>query len=243
VGSGTQKIETKLQSIFPRARILRIDSDSTARKEALPKALGQFRRREWDILIGTQMISKGLDFPEVTLVGLLQSDLSLNVPDFRANERTFQLISQVAGRAGRSEKPGEVILQTFCPQNDTIRWAQHAQFEDFAEEEMKLRQQFGYPPYRHIIRHLLRGKDAMETAHCAEIWGNYLRQQLDWEHIELRGPVSSSIEKIQNYYRHTLFFFVTNVSKILPILLRLRESFPWNRHVIDFWDVDPVDMS
>jgi primosomal protein N' (replication factor Y) len=243
VGSGTQKVENKLQNIFPQARIARIDSDMVSRKDSLSQILDQFRRRDSDILIGTQMISKGLDFPDVTLVGLLQGDLSLHIQDFRASERTFQLISQVAGRAGRGEKAGEVVLQTFLPQSNVIRWAQQAQFENFAEEELKLRQQFGYPPYRHIIRHLLRGKDANETAGCAAAWGNYLRQHIDLEQVDLRGPTSSSIEKIQNYYRHTLFFFVTNVSKTLPILLQLRESFPWNRSVIDFWDVDPVDMS
>jgi primosomal protein N' (replication factor Y) len=243
VGSGTQKVEDRLKAIFPVARILRVDSDNTARKDSFQNIWKQFQSQEWDILIGTQMISKGLDFPNVTLVGLLQGDLSLQVQDFRANERTFQLISQVAGRAGRGHKPGEVILQTFLPQSNIIRWAQHAQFEDFAEEELRLRQQFGYPPYRHIIRHLLRGKDATETAHLAELWGNYLHQHLHATEIELRGPTSSSIEKIQNYYRYTLFFFVANVSRALAILLQLREAFPWNTHVMDFWDVDPVDMS
>jgi primosomal protein N' (replication factor Y) len=243
VGSGTQKVEDRLKAIFPVARILRVDSDNTARKDSFQNIWKQFQSQEWDILIGTQMISKGLDFPNVTLVGLLQGDLSLQVQDFRANERTFQLISQVSGRAGRGHKPGEVVLQTFLPQSNIIRWAQHAQFEDFAEEELRLRQQFGYPPYRHIIRHLLRGKDAIETAHLAELWGNYLHQHLHTSEIELRGPTSSSIEKIQNYYRYTLFFFVANVSKTLALLLQLRETFPWNTHVMDFWDVDPVDMS
>ncbi|MDR2419731.1 MAG: primosomal protein N' [Puniceicoccales bacterium] len=243
VGSGTQKVEDRLKAIFPTAKILRVDSDNTAQKNSSQDIWKQFQSQEWDILIGTQMISKGLDFPNVTLVGLLQGDLSLQVQDFRSNERTFQLISQVAGRAGRGEKEGEVVLQTFLPQSNIIRWAQHAQFEDFAGEELKLRQQFGYPPYRHIIRHLLRGKDATETAHWAESWGSFLQKHLPTAEIELRGPTSSSIEKIQNYYRYTLFFFVVNVSKALPILLQLREAFPWNVHVLDFWDADPVDMS
>jgi primosomal protein N' (replication factor Y) len=242
-GSGTQKVEDRLKAIFPTAKILRMDSDNTARKDFSQNIWKQLQSQEWDILIGTQMISKGLDFPNVTLVGLLQGDLSLQVQDFRASERTFQLISQVAGRAGRGEKEGEVVLQTFLPQSSIIRWAQHTQFEDFAEEELRLRQQFGYPPYRHIIRHLLRGKDAIETAHWAELWGNYLRQHLQETEVELRGPTSSSIEKIQNYYRYTLFFFVANVSKALPIFLQLREAFSWNTHVMDFWDVDPLDMS
>jgi primosomal protein N' (replication factor Y) len=243
VGSGTQKVEDRLKAIFPTAKILRVDSDNTAQKNSSQDIWKQFQSQEWDILIGTQMISKGLDFPNVTLVGLLQGDLSLQVQDFRSNERSFQLISQVSGRAGRGEKKGEVVLQTFLPQSSIIRWAQHAQFKDFAEEELRLRQQFGYPPSRHLVRHLLRGKDAAETAHEAESWGSFLQKHLPTAEIELRGPTSSSIEKIQNYYRYTLFFFVVNVSRALPILLQLREAFPWNTHIIDFWDVDPVDMS
>jgi len=243
VGSGTQKAETLLRKIFPEAKIIRIDSDTVAQRRALPELLEKFRSGAADILLGTQMISKGLDFPNVTLVGLLQGDLSLHVPDFRASERTFQLISQVAGRAGRGAKPGEVVLQTFLPKSDVIRWAQHARFGDFAEEELKLRQHFGYPPYRHIIRHLLRGKDADETARQAGVWGEHLRQHLDPASVEIRGPASSGIGKIQNYYRHTIFFFVAHVLRTLPILLQLRESFPWSRRVPDFWDVDPLDMS
>ncbi|MDR3143622.1 MAG: primosomal protein N' [Puniceicoccales bacterium] len=243
LGAGTQKAEAVLQKIFPQANCVRVDSDTVSQRKALPALLEKFRRGEAEILIGTQMISKGLDFPNVTLVGLLQGDLSLHVPDFRSSERTFQLISQVAGRAGRGEKPGEVILQTFLPQSELLRWAQRAQFEEFAEEELQLRQQLGYPPYRHIIRHLLRGKNAEATAHQALAWGDYLRQRLDPSLIELRGPASSSIEKIHNYYRHTLFFFVANVSQTLPILLQLRKDFPWPRSTLDFWDVDPLDMT
>jgi primosomal protein N' (replication factor Y) len=243
LGSGTQKAEAVLQKIFPQANCIRIDSDTASQRKALPVLLEKFRRGEAEILIGTQMISKGLDFPNVTLVGLLQGDLSLHVPDFRSGERTFQLISQVAGRAGRGERPGEVVLQTFLPQSELLRWAQHAQFEEFAEEELRLRQQLGYPPYRHIIRHLLRGKNAEATAHQASAWGDFLRQRLNPSSIELRGPASSSIGKIHNYHRHTLFFFVAHVSQTLPLLLQLRENFPWPRFIPDFWDVDPLDMS
>jgi primosomal protein N' (replication factor Y) len=158
-GLGTQRVEEAVRRALPRARIERMDTDTMGRKNRFREILGEFRRGKIDVLVGTQMIGKGLDFPNVTLVGLVDADLSMHIPDFRANERTFQLLVQVAGRAGRGDRAGEVVVQSFNPQAEAIQFARHADFTGFAEAELEVRRRFGYPPQRHLIRHLLRGRN------------------------------------------------------------------------------------
>lgn len=148
-GFGTQKVEDVLTKILPQAKIARIDADAMRRKHALRDTLNAFRARKIHVLVGTQMIAKGLHFPNVTLVGILNADLGLHVPDFRAGERTFQLITQVAGRAGRGELEGEVIVQTFTPHSPSIQYARRHDFDGYSEQEMDFRRQFGFPPYGH----------------------------------------------------------------------------------------------
>ncbi|HEX5791609.1 MAG TPA: primosomal protein N' [Luteolibacter sp.] len=148
-GFGTQKVEEVLAKVLPQARIARIDADAMRRKHALRDMLGAFKAHKIDILIGTQMIAKGLHFPNVTLVGILNADIGLHVPDFRAGERTFQLITQVAGRAGRGEVLGEVVVQTFTPHSPSIQFARKHDFDGFSEQELEYRRHFGYPPYAH----------------------------------------------------------------------------------------------
>lgn len=148
-GYGTEQVEGVLKKVFPLAKLARIDTDTMRRKNALRDTLKAFRQRKIDIIIGTQMIAKGLHFPNVTLVGVLNADLGLHVPDFRAGERTFQLLTQVAGRAGRGELEGEVIVQTYTPHSPSIQYARHHDFDGYAEQELEFRQQFGYPPYTH----------------------------------------------------------------------------------------------
>jgi len=148
-GFGTQKVEEVLQKVLPDARFARIDADAMRRKNALRDILNKFKSHKIDVLIGTQMIAKGLHFPNVTLVGILNADIGLHVPDFRAGERTFQLITQVAGRAGRGELEGEVIVQTFTPHSPSIQFARKHDFDGFAEQEMEMRRQFRFPPYGH----------------------------------------------------------------------------------------------
>ena len=145
-GLGTQRVEEAVRRVLPRARIERMDTDTMARKNRFREILGDFRRGKIDVLVGTQMIGKGLDFPNVTLVGLVDADLSMHIPDFRANERTFQLLVQVAGRAGRGDTAGEVVVQTFTPQAEAIQFARHADYAGFAEAELAVRREFGYPP-------------------------------------------------------------------------------------------------
>jgi len=148
-GYGTQKVEEVLAKVLPAARFARIDADAMRKKNALRDVLNAFKARKIDVLIGTQMIAKGLHFPNVTLVGILNADLGLHVPDFRAGERTFQLLTQVAGRAGRGDLAGEVVVQTFTPHSPSIQYARRHDFDGFSEQEMEFRQQFGFPPYGH----------------------------------------------------------------------------------------------
>jgi primosomal protein N' (replication factor Y) len=156
-GLGTQRIEEAVRRVLPRAKIERMDTDTMSKKNRFREVLSAFRAGKVDVLVGTQMIGKGLDFPNVTLVGLVDADMSMHVPDFRANERTFQLLVQVAGRAGRGDRAGEVVVQTFTPQAEAIQFSRHADFAGFAASELKVRKDFHYPPYRHLIHHLFRG--------------------------------------------------------------------------------------
>ena len=170
-GYGTQKVEEILQKVLPEARFARIDADAMRRKNALKDILRKFKSQKIDILIGTQMIAKGLHFPNVTLVGILNADLGLHVPDFRAGERTFQLITQVAGRAGRGELEGEVIVQTFTPHSPSIQFARKHDFDNYAEQEMEMRRQFSFPPFAHCgvltarSTHERRAEFTLQTLH------------------------------------------------------------------------------
>ena len=162
-GTGTQKAYDELAELFPQARILRMDVDTTRKKGSHQALLDQFGRGEADILLGTQMIAKGLDFPNVTLVGVLNADTALNLPDFRSSERTFQLLTQVAGRAGRAEKAGQVLIQSYNPQHYAIRFAKDQDYEGFYAYEMGIRRQLGYPPYYFTIGITLSHKKEEEV--------------------------------------------------------------------------------
>ena len=170
-GYGTQKVEEVLAKVFPKAKFARIDADAMRRKNALRDTLSAFKAHKIDILIGTQMIAKGLHFPNVTLVGILNADLGLHVPDFRAGERTFQLITQVAGRAGRGDLAGEVIVQTFTPHSPSIQYARKHDFDGFSEQEMEFRREFSFPPYAHCAvltsrsTHERRAEFTLQTLH------------------------------------------------------------------------------
>ena len=170
-GYGTQKVEEVLQKVLPEARFARIDADAMRRKNALKDILRKFKSQKIDILVGTQMIAKGLHFPNVTLVGILNADLGLHIPDFRAGERTFQLITQVAGRAGRGELEGEVIVQTFTPHSPSIQFARKHDFDGYAEQEMEMRRQFSFPPFAHCgvltarSTHERRAEFTLQTLH------------------------------------------------------------------------------
>ena len=177
-GTGTQKVEEELMKLFPEARVLRMDVDTTKQKGAHEKILEQFWRGKADILLGTQMIAKGLDFPNITLVGVLSADTSLHLPDFRAAEQTFQLLTQVSGRAGRQEKHGEVIIQTYTPEHYAIELSKDQQYEPFYEREMMIRHGAAYPPYYYIALIQVAHEDVLLAAEYANKCAEYLASQL-----------------------------------------------------------------
>jgi len=202
-GYGTEKVEEVIRKVFKNYKVARIDTDTMRRKNALRTTLQAFKSKKIDIIIGTQMIAKGLHFPNVTLVGVLNADLGLHVPDFRAGERTFQLLTQVAGRAGRGELEGEVIVQTATPHSPSVQFARHHDFDGYAEQELSFRQQFRYPPYGHCAvlgtrsSHERMGEFTLENLH------KRLQENLP-ETIELGEPMPSPLVRAHGKYRFQL---------------------------------------
>ena len=241
-GLGTQKIEDVVQKILPRARIVRMDADSMSKKNLYREILNDFRIGKIDLLVGTQMIAKGLDFPNVTLVGLVDADRSLHVEDFRAAERTFQLIVQVSGRSGRGDRAGEVVIQTHTPHAPPIQFARQSDFQGFLLEELEQRREFNYPPFRHLIRHLFRGRNPEKINFFVEQWLKQLKEQLG-EQLEIRGPAPAPIEKIRDEYRFQLWYFAPSASKVIGPIRELRQQFKMDKDVIDLLDIDPMNMS
>ncbi len=240
-GLGTQRVEEAVRRLLPRARIERMDTDTMIKKNRFREILGEFRKGKIDVLVGTQMIGKGLDFPNVTLVGLVDADLSMHIPDFRANERTFQLLVQVAGRAGRGDRAGEVVVQSFTPQAEAIQFARHADYDGFSAAELEVRERFGYPPKRHLIRHLFRGTNPDKLKFFTEQWAKKVREVMGGR-MELRGPAPAPIEKIKDEYRWQLWYFVPSVTKVIGDLSRLRDEFAWPDDVKEMLDVDPMNL-
>lgn len=202
-GTGTQKAYDELAELFPHARILRMDVDTTRKKGSHQALLDQFGRGEADILLGTQMIAKGLDFPNVTLVGVLNADTALNLPDFRSSERTFQLLTQVAGRSGRAEKAGQVLIQSYNPQHYAIRFAKDQDYEGFYAYEMGIRRQLGYPPYYFTIGITLSHKKEEEVVKRAYEVMNILRSGLS-ETSHILGPTPKPIARTHNLYHYQI---------------------------------------
>lgn len=219
-GTGTQRVEKELTELFPTARILRMDVDTTRRKGAHERILDEFGKHHADILLGTQMIAKGLDFPNVTLVGVLNADTSLGLSDFRASERTFQLLTQVSGRAGRAEKEGNVLIQTYNPDHYAIQYAQRQDYEHFFGKEMQVRHQGGYPPYYYTIQITASARTEADAAQkMFQIRGeivNYLSQN-----AVILGPTPQSIMRINNRYYYQLVIKYKNEPQLENYLQNL----------------------
>lgn len=198
-GTGTQKVEEELQELFPASRILRMDVDTTRKKGSHERILAKFGHREADILLGTQMIAKGLDFPDVTLVGVLNADTSLNLPDFRASERTFQLLTQVSGRAGRAEKAGEVVIQTFNPEHYAIQFAEQQNYEGFYRNEMHARHQGHYPPYYFTVQLVTSHTEENTAAKKMYEIVEELKRVLSPDCMIL-GPTPKAVMRVNNRY-------------------------------------------
>jgi len=206
LGMGTEKIEAAAQKLFPEARIARLDRDTTVRKGSVVKILKGLKNRSIDILVGTQMVAKGHDFPHITLVGIICADLTLSFPDFRSGERTFQLLAQVAGRAGRGDAPGRVVLQTYSPEHFTIRAARDQDFRAFFDSEIPFRKALGYPPFARLAQLRISGRDQRKTAETAGRLGDRGRGLLQEDggfakSIELLGPIEAPLAKIASRHR------------------------------------------
>ncbi len=198
-GFGTQRVEEEIQKLFPQSSVLRMDLDTTARKGSHDRLLKKFSEEEGGILLGTQMVAKGLDFSKVTLVGVISADTQLLLPDFRASERTFQLLTQVAGRAGRRELPGEVVIQTFQPTHYSIRHAAQQNFKNFYVEELKYREELDYPPFSHLLLVEFKGGNEKEVARHAERFSQLLRKLNS--HFTILGPTPAVLSRLGGQYR------------------------------------------
>lgn len=209
-GTGTQKVEDMVRKEFPDSRILRMDADTTKNKESYEEILSAFANQEADILIGTQMIVKGHDFPKVTLVGILAADLSLNAGDYRAAERTYQLLSQAAGRAGRGSSPGEVVIQTYQPEHYSIETAAAGDYEGFFRQELAFRSLMNYPPAAHILALLVLSENETKLTAAASLLGaaanEWILQNPQAKSTELIGPAAAALSKANDIYRHVLYF-------------------------------------
>ena len=220
-GTGTQKAYDELLEAIPEARILRMDVDTTRKKGSHEKILAQFGNHEADILLGTQMIAKGLDFPNVTLVGVLNADTSLNLPDFRSSEKTFQLLTQVAGRAGRAEKPGEVLIQTYNPNHYAIQMAKNQDYEAFYTYEMGIRQKMAYPPYYFTVGITLSLKDEQELVIKSYQVMSILNENLS-DKIKILGPTPKPVARTHNLYHYQIivkYRFENNLEETLNTIL------------------------
>ena len=218
-GTGTQRIAAELEKLYPSARVLRMDNDTTSGKEGHYKILKAFGEKRADILVGTQMIAKGHDFPSVTLVGILDADMSLHFSDYRSGERTFQLITQVAGRSGRAEEKGKVVLQTFSPENDVLRYAVAYDYEGFYQNEISLRAATMFPPFSKIVRVLVTGEDEKKALEALR--GVYFSlERLYTEHAEkflFFNKMHAPIKRIQNKFRYQVLMRLSDTS-VLPLV-------------------------
>ncbi len=242
-GTGTQKAYDELVEVFSQARILRMDVDTTRQKGAHQRILDKFGNHEADILLGTQMIAKGLDFPNVTLVGVLNADTSLSLPDFRSSERTFQLLTQVAGRAGRAEKEGEVLIQTYNPQHYAIQLAQKQDYEAFYAYEMGIRRQLAYPPYYFTVGLTLSHKDEQSVVRKSFELLQLLRQQLS-DKIKILGPTPKPIARTHNLYHYQIivkYRFEDNLENVLNQILDLTQL-PENKDLRLVIDYEPQNF-
>ena len=248
-GFGTEKIEAMLKSMFPDARLARIDQDSTAKKGSVLRLLKSIRNRTVDIIVGTQMLAKGHDFPYITLVGVICADLSLSLPDFRASERTFQLLAQVAGRAGRGQEPGRVIMQTYNPEHFAIEAARRQVYQDFFNHEAPFRKALMYPPYTRMIQLKISGKDEKKVAQMVERVADVLRQLLSGapeikESVQILGPIEASIYRISSRFRWQILIkspFATHVSRLVNAM-RVHPDIRAIKQVTIAIDVDPYSL-
>ncbi len=238
-GVGTEKVEAAVRKIFPQARVARMDSDTMTRKNAYHETLGAFRARKIDILVGTQMIAKGLHFPGVTLVGIISADSALHLPDFRAGERTFQLLVQVAGRAGRGDAEGEVIVQTFTPFHPSLQFAKSHDFDGFAQQELEMRKNFGHPPYSHLVLLTARADTEQKAEFTARMLAHKLSAAVP-PTVMVSPAAPAPLSRVRGMYRYQV---VARCKKIRALTQAVKDTIdalklPKDTHIAV--DVDPM---
>jgi primosomal protein N' (replication factor Y) len=245
-GVGTEKVEEAVRELFPEARTLRMDRDTTVRKGTHAQILRSFRNGEADILIGTQMVAKGLDFPRVTLVGVVNADTALNLPDYHAGERAFQLLTQVAGRSGRGETPGEVLVQTFNPEDRTLELAAQQDYVSFYSEEIVQREAVRYPPFAHLANLVFSdeiegetSRRALAMAECVKIASDEMKMG---KRVEVLGPVACALSRLRGKYRWHLVVRTINAKLLRTVVKAAIEKVPAGDRAGLSLDIDPITM-
>ena len=243
LGGGTERLEAEIRRRFPDFPLARVDADTIRRREAYPKTLAAFHQGQIHILLGTQVIAKGLDFPRVGLVGVISADIALHLPNFRAAERTFQLLTQVAGRAGRGEKPGRVIIQTFCPDHPAIVAAANHDYLRFAQYELAVRRRFGYPPYSAAVRLEVRSTSRELARASAQTVAEFIRERFPQEkwNYRLLGPAPCYLGRIARRYRFHLLLTTEDPHLRQQVVKMLRETVELPKTVSWLHDIDPVE--
>jgi primosomal protein N' (replication factor Y) len=243
-GTGTQRVEETLAKLFPHARVRRMDSDTMKRKDDYRKTLGEFRAGKIDILVGTQMIAKGLHFPNVTLVGIIHADSALHQPDFRAGERTFQLLTQVAGRAGRGDVEGEVFVQAFAPFHPAIQYARRHDYTGFYDQEIEFREQLKYPPVTRVALLTLKGRNEDKVKFSADHIKRELEKGLaEFKDLIISGPAPAPLLKAETFYRHQIMLRARAMSKLSQTLANILPPVALPEDVTLSLDIDPVNLS
>lgn len=243
-GTGTQKVEEEISKFFPEARVIRMDVDTTSRKGSHERLLKQFSEGKADVLLGTQMIAKGLDFPNITLVGVLAADTTLHLADFRAAEKTFQLLTQVSGRAGRHELPGEVFIQTYSPEHYAIELAKNQYYEPFYKMEMMSRGQFGYPPFYYFTLIQFSHENVLKVSDFAKRGTDFLHANLSSETVII-GPTAAAISRVNNRYRYQCLIKYKREDKLTETLQQLIKMYrsDWIKSgLIMTVDIDPMSI-
>ena len=240
LGTGTEKIEEELNKLFPDKKVIRMDFDTTSTKGSHERIINSFASGEYQILLGTQMVAKGLDFPNVTLVGFINADTCLNIPDFRSSETTFQLLCQVAGRSGRGEKPGKVIIQTFNPDHYAISYAKNHDYLGFYNREMDIRRKLGYPPYYYLTVIKILSKSYEDARDVSNKIAVYLKNNLS--NTNLLGPSIANVFKVNNVYRFQIILKYKNVDNLYLVLNNLIDHYKTNSKIKIDIEFNPIHI-
>jgi primosomal protein N' (replication factor Y) len=247
VGAGTQRVEDVLTKLFPAARVRRVDSDTMQSASRYRKLIDDFEARRVDVVVGTQMIAKGLDFPFVSFVGVLNADMALAAPDFRAGERLFQLITQVAGRAGRADLPGEVVVQALAVDTPALQAAMRHDFDRFAEVELKIRRTLQLPPYTRLTRLILAGPREAQIREQAHRLADGIRESLaaaGLDQADILGPQPCALLRLRSRYRYDLLLRASTAATMRTCLDHLRTENMLKARVPSFViDVDPISLA